>query len=165
MTTAQSVDTYRLDVDRTTIAFSISHLAGLAKVTGGFHAADGAVTVGPAGATIRVEIPSASFHTGNARRDKDIHGKRFMDVANHPTMTFTGTATGDLAGESGRIDGELSFRGRAPVTLTVARVPGEPMRFTATGVLNRYHAGLAMARGIIGRDLTVTIDAVLLPAR
>jgi hypothetical protein len=39
------------------------------------------------------EIGSYSgFSTGNEQRDGDVKGENFLDVANHPTMTYRTTA-------------------------------------------------------------------------
>jgi polyisoprenoid-binding protein YceI len=159
--------TYRLDPDRSTIAFRTRHLFGLAGVSGTMQVAAGEIVVDPAApeATVAVTMNAASFSTGNVRRDGDVRAAKFLNVVEYPEVTFR---AGMLTQTHGRwtLTGELTVRGAGrPATLEIESVEtiGRGFGVRATTRIDRYAFGLTAAKGMAGRFLDVDLTAVAEP--
>jgi polyisoprenoid-binding protein YceI len=100
----------------------------LAKVVGVFHSWDADMKVPAdkfAGASLVLEIEAASVSTGSGLRDKELKGKNFFSVQEHPKIRFASKniAAGD-APTKFQMDGELTIRGitqPVPVSVVVLR--------------------------------------------
>ena len=153
--------TYRIDPVRSACRFTATHVFGLKPVTGTMALRSGTVTVAaePRRSTVSAEIDAASWVTDDARRDKDVRGKRFLDVQRHPAIGFRSTLV--VQGADGwQVTGELSVRGGScEVTLTLTGIG--PDRFTATGRVDRVAAGVGGGRAIIGRHVDVCLTVVV----
>ena len=95
-----------------------------AKVVGVFHMWDANMKM-PAGkfadASLALEIDAASVSTGSGLRDKEVKGKNFFSVQEHPKIHFASKriAAGD-APTKFQMDGELTIRGTTqPVSVSV----------------------------------------------
>jgi polyisoprenoid-binding protein YceI len=102
--------------------------SSFAKVVGVFHSWE-AIMKGPAdkfaNASLRLEIDAASVATGSGLRDKEVKGKNFFAVQEHPKIFF---ASKSIASDGGpakfRMDGELTMRGvTQPVSVTITLLP------------------------------------------
>lgn len=99
-----------------------------AKVVGVFHMWDADMKV-PAGkfadASLVLEIEAASVSTGNGLRDKEVKGKNFFSVQEHPKIRFASKSiTAGDAPTKFHMDGELTIRGitqPVPVSITLLR--------------------------------------------
>jgi polyisoprenoid-binding protein YceI len=110
--------TYDLDVTHTELAFVARHM--LSKVRGRFTDFDGTVVVGgsPEESSAQVEIRAGSIVTHTEQRDQHLKSADFLDVEQHPTMSFRSTAVRATGGPSFELDGDLTIRGTTrPVTL------------------------------------------------
>ncbi|MGB8801631.1 MAG: YceI family protein [Candidatus Acidiferrales bacterium] len=100
----------------------------LAKVVGVFHSWDADMKV-PAGkfadASLMLEIEAASVSTGSGLRDKELKGKNFFAVQEHPKIRFASRSiTAGDAPTKFHMDGELTIRGitqPVPVSVTLLR--------------------------------------------
>jgi polyisoprenoid-binding protein YceI len=145
-------------------SFSVRKL-GLIRVRGGFTVADGSVTVTdgrPVAAT--ASLDAASVRTGNAKRDKDLAGRRFFRAAEHPRIGLRcDTVVPD--GDGWRAAAVLTVAGGdAPLELQVVRLPDPSpgvVRVRATGVLDRAATPLRAPRWLIGRQVSISVDATL----
>jgi polyisoprenoid-binding protein YceI len=153
--------TYRVDPTRSAAGFTATHVFGLKPVHGTMAIRSGTVMIAdePRRSTVSAEIDATSWATDDPRRDKDVTGKRFLNVAQHPTIGFRSTR---VAGGPGgwQIAGVLSVRGGSTeVTLDVTEIAPtvDGYRFTATTTVDRVAAGVAGGRAIIGRTLEVTL--------
>jgi polyisoprenoid-binding protein YceI len=99
-----------------------------AKVVGVFHTWDADMKV-PAGkfadASLVLEIEAASVTTGSGLRDKEVKGKNFFSVQEHPKIRFASKriTAGDAPAKF-QMDGELTIRGitqTVPVSIIVLR--------------------------------------------
>ena len=99
-----------------------------AKVVGVFHTwdADMKVPAGKfAGASLVLEIEAASVVTGSGLRDKEVKGKNFFAVQEHPQIHFASKSISAAdAPTKFHMDGELTIRGitrPVPVSIMVLR--------------------------------------------
>jgi polyisoprenoid-binding protein YceI len=162
---------YRIDPARSEVRFTAAHFFGVKPVPGTLAVTSGSLVVAhdPRRSTVTVELDPASFTTDDPRRDADITGKRFLNAAAYPVMGFRGTSVVP-DGDGWRLDGVLTVRGTdSPVALrlTGAEPAGEragAWRFSATARIDRYAAGVTMARGFLFRWVDVDLEVVAVPS-
>jgi polyisoprenoid-binding protein YceI len=89
MTTMTSVaaGTWTIDLAHTRAAFAARHMFG-STLHGTIAVTAGTIEVGTDGRPVRLHatLDPASIDTGNARRDADLRGKRFLAVDTYPLM-------------------------------------------------------------------------------
>ncbi len=115
------VGTYGIDPSHSSIGFVVKHLM-FAKVRGGFSAFDGAVHIAqvPADSSVEVHIEAASIDSGDAQRDEHLRSADFLDIENHPALTFRSTAVREDGTGRWAVEGELTIRDvTKPVTLSL----------------------------------------------
>ncbi|HEY2550198.1 MAG TPA: YceI family protein [Streptosporangiaceae bacterium] len=155
--TAPRLGRYDIDTDASAITFRTRHMFGLAPVRGSLAIRSGTVEIRepPAASSVRAEIDTASFRTGNGQRDSTVRSATFLAVSRHPVMTFTA----DLV-DGDRVDGTLTVRGVSqPVSLVIGDFDGSGQSFSANGTtrLDRTSFGLTAMRGLAGRFLDISI--------
>lgn len=155
--------TYRLDPARSSTSFTTRHLFGLAKVTGSLAVIDGQVTVAtdPAASTVIATIAADSFESASAGRDKVVKSRGYLDVDNHPQITFASTAVAQ-DGQTWLVRGSLTARGVAsPIELTITDIVENHDEVTvrATATIDRYAHGLTKAKGLAARRLHLQLIA------
>lgn len=113
---------FELDPSHTAVFFTVDHI-GYAKTLGIFGTVTGEFTYDMETqdlSDVRVSIDAASVNTFDAARDGHVKNKDFLDVSNHPEITFvatSGTPSGDAVGT---VTGDLTILGQTqPVTLDV----------------------------------------------
>ena len=159
---------YTVDSMASTVTFSTRHLFGLAPVRGTFTMRSGSVEVAEhlAATSIRAEIDTASFSTGNRQRDRRVRSARFLDVDRQPLITFVSgrVEVGDGAdggGDGVTVDGTLTVGAVSrPVSLLVDRIFISSEGFTARArtCVDRTEFGVTAARGLAGRRLDLTLE-------
>jgi polyisoprenoid-binding protein YceI len=108
--------TWQIDPAHTAVEFAVKHMM-FTTVRGRFRDVKGTIEVdeqSPDRSTVRVDIVSASLDTGVADRDTHLRSADFLDVENHPTITFRSSSVkGALKKEGDRfeIHGDLTIRG------------------------------------------------------
>jgi polyisoprenoid-binding protein YceI len=142
--------TWSIDPVHSHVGFTARHLM-VSKVRGNFTKFEGQIVTAtdPLQSTATATIDTTSFDTGNEQRNGDIKGENFLDVANHPTMTYRSTGVRRENGET-IVDGDLTIKGIThPMALTVevngfAPDPygGTRAGFSATGEINRNDYGI-----------------------
>jgi polyisoprenoid-binding protein YceI len=118
-TQAPPAGTYDLDIAHTQVGFVARHM--LSKVRGRFTDFSGTVVIGetPASSWAEVEIQAASIITHTEQRDGHLKSPDFLDVEQHPTLTFRSTAVRVTGDDTFELDGELTIRGvTRPVSLS-----------------------------------------------
>jgi polyisoprenoid-binding protein YceI len=161
---APPVGRYAIDNQGSTITFKSRHLFGLASVHGTMAISHGLVDIADplTESSVQVEIDTASFDTGNSRRDHDARSPRFLNAGRYPSMTF---ASQRLARSQGRwtLAGTLTVREiTRPVSLAIewsTVTPEWPSSFVvwATTRIDRTEFGLTAASGMAGRYLDVSL--------
>lgn len=113
---------WQVDNSHTHITFTARHMM-ITKVRGEFAKYDISVNFdedNPANSSVEATIYTDTINTRDERRDGHLRSADFLDVANHPVMTFKSTQVEQLANGNGRITGDLTIRDvTRPVVLDV----------------------------------------------
>ena len=123
--------------------------------------------------SVEVIIEPASVDTRVEMRDNDLRSDHFFDVQKYSTMTFRSTKIESPGANRLKIAGDLTIRGvTKPVSLDVEG-PTKPiddghghlhMGVSASGTLNRTDFGMTGYQGVVGNEISLTIDAELVQA-
>ena len=164
--------TWDIDPVHSHVGFVARHLM-LSKVRGNFTKVEGQIITAdnPLESSATATIDMTSFNTGNEQRDGDVKGENFLDVANHPTMTYRTTGIRQ-DGEVIIADGELTIKGiTRPVELAVEvngfgsdPYGGTRAGLSAIGEINRTDwgitANMALPTGgvVVGERIQLVIE-------
>src|ERR1019366_1558148 len=88
-----AVETYTIDPVHSSIEFSLRHI--ISRFTGSFTKVSGTIAVDRANlenSTVEATIDVASLNTANDKRNDDLKGPSYFDLAKYTTMTFKSTA-------------------------------------------------------------------------
>lgn len=155
--------TWQLDTDATAITVSVKKL-GLISVPATLTVTSGTIEIDDRHQVSNVEIvaDASSYVSKNAKRDEHVHGADFLDVSQHPAISFHAATVADSTGGY-RATGAITIKGQSSpidVTITDVTVDGERGSFTATATVDRKAVGVdKMPTFIIGRDLELTVSA------
>lgn len=157
--------TYTIDRTRSAVRFTGVHVFGLRPVDGTMTVRSGTVVVArePHRSTVSAELDAASWTTDDERRDRDVRGRRFLDVADHPVIGFRSTRVAG-SGDTWQVVGELSVRGgstEVTLDLTGVAATADGYRFSASTTVDRVAAGVTSGRLIVGRLVRVSLDVVV----
>ncbi len=158
----------------TCIEFAVRHMM-VTIVRGFFKNVRGSLEfdpANPASSSVQVTLDAASFSTEEKERDEHLRSADFLDVANHPAITFKSTKVEVTGYNKCKVSGNLTIRGTTrPVTLDVeffgpvdTPFNNTRMGFLATTRINREDFGVSwnapMPSGgyVVGKDVDVTID-------
>lgn len=162
--------TWTLAPDRDRVVrFATRHLFGLAPVKGTFTVESADVRISGGVPTVDARIDAASFDTGHAKRDPHVRSDQFLDVDNHPHVTFRASSAEPTGDGTWRVPGELTARGgTAPLELDarIEQLPPRPdgsalLHLTATGTADRKAHGITRMPGMAGRRLKLELDVHL----
>ena len=176
-TTAQALDTYKVDPAHTSVNFSIEHMV-INTVHGRFRQFEGSITVDPdngnalkgASGTIQAK----SIDTDIERRDNHLRSSDFFDVEKFPTITFESTEV-RKDGSDQVLVGKFTMHGVTKDVSLPFKLKGPikgPMGNMIVGLevnakLNRKDYGLTWNKAIeagglmVGEDVTIQINAEL----
>ena len=110
--------TWEIDAAHSAVEFAVKHMM-FTTVRGRFKDVKGTIEVdeqNPDRSTVNVEIAAASIDTGVADRDAHLRSADFLDVENHPTITFRSKRIEGAMKKEGdrfKVVGDLSIRGKA----------------------------------------------------
>jgi polyisoprenoid-binding protein YceI len=154
---APDVGRYDIDVSSSTVRARTRHLFGLARVRGIFAIRSGTIHVAEAPTDSRVyaEIETASFWSGNVKRDRSVRSRRLLNAENHPVITFMSQRV-----DGNALTGTLTVRDvTRPVSVLIAECVTSPGAFTASGTtrIDRTEFGVTAYRGTAGRYLDITV--------
>jgi polyisoprenoid-binding protein YceI len=171
------VGSWDIDAVHSHIGFVARHLM-VSKVRGSFLRFEGEIHTAqsPEESTATATIEMDSFSSGNEMRDNDVKGENFLDVANHPTMTYRSTGI-RADGDGYIVDGDLTIKGVThPVELRAELngfgpdpYGGTRLGVSATGEINRTDYGITAnmvlpTGGVMVSEkiqLTIEIEAAL----
>lgn len=163
--------TWQIDPIHTTLELSVKHMM-FTTVRGRLKDVKGTVVLdeeNPANSTVSVEVAAAGLDTGTADRDVHLRSADFLDVENHPSITFTSKRVGGAFAKEGdkfTITGDLAIRGVSKeVTLegTFEGTGKDPWGGTragarATGKIDRRDWGLVWNQALETGGILVSND-------
>jgi polyisoprenoid-binding protein YceI len=167
--------TWQIDPNHTAAQFSVRHL-GISTVRGAFTKVSGTATYDPADpgqASIEVTIDASSVDTRVEKRDNDLRSPNFFDVAKYPTLTFKSKRVEAAGAGKLKITGDLTIHGVTKEVVLDVDGPSAPVQdpkgnshvgASASTKINRKDFGVNGNPGIVGDDITITIDAELVSA-
>ena len=135
---------FKVDHAHTNVSFSVKHMV-IAKTTGSFTDFDASLEVDPNDMStfvVMATIQAASIDTNNDRRDNHLRSADFLDVANHPTITFESSTVSTMGGKQ-VLHGNLTIRGVTNAVEIPIEIVGPVM---------------AMGNTVVGFAGTLTID-------
>jgi polyisoprenoid-binding protein YceI len=172
-----TASTWNIDPTHSLVEFSAKHMM-ITSVKGRFGEVRGTLTIDearPERSVVDVEIAAAGIDTRVEQRDAHLRSADFLDVENHPSITFRsrrveGAATRE--GDEFRVVGDLTIRGTTrEVTLDASydgrgKDPwgGERVSFSARTKVDRRDFGLtwnqALEAGgiLVGNDVRIEIE-------
>jgi polyisoprenoid-binding protein YceI len=166
--------TYRLDPAHSRIGFVARH-AMVTKVRGSFKELSGTGTwdvEDPSRSRLELTIEGASIDTGNADRDAHLRSNDFLDLEQHPQITFTSTAVAQVADDTYRVTGDLTIKGvTRPVTFDLVYTGSaldpfgnQRVGFEGTTTINRkdwgvnWNAALEAGGVLVSEKVTLELD-------
>jgi polyisoprenoid-binding protein YceI len=168
---AAAQDAWQLDPPHSSAQFSVRHL-GVSTVRGAFTKVGGSVVYDPANlnkSSIQATIEAASVDTRVEMRDNDLRSPRFLDAQKFPTITFQSNKVEAAGAGKLKVTGDLTIHG---VTKEVVLDVDGPtpsikdpmgkdrlrMGASATTKINRNDFGVSGLPGVVGDDITITLD-------
>ncbi|MFN8104377.1 MAG: YceI family protein [Acidimicrobiia bacterium] len=112
---------WEVDKSHSSVGFVARHLM-VGKTRGRFADYDVDLVIGdrPEDSRVEVAIQAASITTGDDGRDGHLVSADFLDVENHPTLSFRTVSVAPESDDHWRVEGELTIVGvTRPVTLEV----------------------------------------------
>jgi polyisoprenoid-binding protein YceI len=164
---------WQIDPNHTAAQFSVKHL-GVSTVRGAFTKVSGSVKHDPADPSkdsLDATIEANSIDTRVEMRDNDLRSGRFFDVQKYPTITFHSKQTKVVAPGKLQITGDLTIRGVTKEVVLEVDGPSQPIKdpmgkgqrigASATTKVNRQDFGVSAMPGVVGDEITITIDTEL----
>lgn len=176
--TTEGTTTWKLDPAHSQAEFVVKHMM-ITKVRGRFATVSGTLEVdeeNPSQSRVEVEIEASSIDSRQEDRDTHLRSADFLDVENHPTLTFRSKRVEGLKLEPGaefKVVGDLTIRDTTKeVTLDAVyegrgQDPwgGQRLGFSADTVVDRREYGLewnqALETGgfLVGNDVKIHLEA------
>ncbi len=111
---------YTIDTAHTRVGFVARH-AMVTKVRGEFDDFEATAHLDgddPTRSSVNLTIQAKSINTRNEQRDNHLRSNDFLDMENHPTITFTSTGVEPVDETTFKVTGDLTIRGvTKPVTV------------------------------------------------
>ena len=162
-------------VGEQSVVFARVAFFGLASKTARFPAVSGGITLDrskPENIDLTVKLDAAALTAPDAVTLGRLKGPRFFDVANYPVILFRGSRLQMVSETVARVPGQLTARGITRPAVLRVRFDDPPQRAGRTRPLaingdttiDRRDFGMTAYPRIVGRKVTITIRAVMVPA-
>ena len=172
-TAAAQAGTWQIDPNHSAAQFSVRHL-GVSTVRGAFTKVSGTAKYDPSDpskTSLDATIDANSIDTRVEMRDKDLRSPHFLEVEKYPTITFH-SKQAKAAGEGKvQVTGDLTIHGVTKEVVLDVDGPSAAIKdpwgnqrigASATTKINRNDFGVSGAPGVVGDEITITIDAELI---
>ena len=172
-TAAAQAGTWQIDPNHSAAQFSVRHL-GVSTVRGAFTKVSGTAKYDPADpskTSLDATIEANSVDTRVEMRDNDLRSPHFLEVEKYPTITFH-SKQAKAAGEGKvQVTGDLTIHGVTKQVVLDVDGPSAAIKdpwgnqrigASATTKINRNDFGVSGAPGVVGDEITITIDAELI---
>lgn len=164
---------YQLDATQSRVAAKVAFF-GLASKSAQFPRMAGSIRLAPERLDtidLDVTLDARALVASDSLTTERLRGPKFFDVERYPTVRFAGQRMTMTGPASARVDGTITARGvtrPALLTVTFAQPPAqatgrEPIALTASGTINRYDFGMDSYSLIVGKKVTITIKARMVP--
>jgi polyisoprenoid-binding protein YceI len=165
--------TWQIDPNHSSAQFAVKHL-GVSTVRGAFTKVSGSAKFDPADPSktlLDATIDATSVDTRVEMRDNDLRSPNFLDVQKYPTITFHSKQVKALGSGKLQLTGDLTIHGTTKEVILDVDGPSAPMKdpwgnqrigASASTKINRKDYGVNGAAGVVGDDITITIDAELI---
>jgi polyisoprenoid-binding protein YceI len=170
---AAQAGTWEIDPNHSAAQFSVRHM-GVSTVRGAFTKVSGTAKYDasdPSKTSLEATIEASSVDTRVEMRDKDLRSPHFLDVEKYPTITFHSKQV-KTAGEGKlQIVGDLTLHGVTKEVSLDVDGPAGPIKdprgnqrigASATTKIKRQDFGITGAPGVVGDEITITIDTELI---
>ena len=169
-------DPYVLDKSHAHVTFTVDHL-GYSLVHGQFREFDAEIdfdTEKVEATKVTFVIQAASIDTFWEARDRHVRSPDFLDVENHPEITFVATNVSQTGPDTADITGDLTIRGTTLEVTFHGRLnkagpsPFNPSKtivgLTVEGEVDRTAFGVSYAAPAVGVTIPIRIDLEMSPA-
>ena len=164
---------YWLDGPHSSVSARVSYM-GLGSKTARFPQMRGSIRLSPArldAIDLDVELDASALDAGGKSDTNYLRGKDFFWVRQYPIVRFTGHRMTMTGAVTAQVDGEITARGvtrPAALAVTFQQPPAQatgrdPIELTARTSINRRDFGMTAYSLVVGKTVTITIDARLLP--
>lgn len=172
---AAQVDTWKIDPAHSAAQFSIRHM-GISTVRGNFTKVSGTVQFDakdPAKSSIDATIDATSVDTRVEARDKHLRSPDFFDVEKYPTITFKSKRVEPAGDGKLKVTGDLTIHGTTKEVALDVDGPSAPTKdpmgnmrtgAEATTKISRSDFGVKGAPGMVGDEVTITLDVEITKA-
>jgi polyisoprenoid-binding protein YceI len=172
-TAVAQAGTWQIDPNHTAAQFSVRHL-GVSTVRGAFTKVTGSAKYDPADPTkdsLEATIEAKSVDTRVEMRDNDLRSDHFLDVQKYPTITFHSKQTKTVGAGKLQMVGDLTIHGVTKEVVLDVDGPTAPIKdpwgnqrigASATTKIVRQDYGVSFLPGVVGDEITITIDAELI---
>jgi len=172
-TAAAQAGTWQIDPNHTAAQFSVRHL-GVSTVRGAFTKVSGSAkfdSADPAKTSLDATIEATSVDTRVEMRDNDLRSPNFLDAQKFPTITFHSKQAKAAGAGKLQITGDLTIHGVTKEVVLDVDGPTVAMKdpwgnqrigASATTKINRKEFGVNGAPGVVGDEISITIDAELI---
>lgn len=169
----QPVYRYQLDGTRSVIDAKVS-VMGLAQKSAQFPRMNGAIVLSPSrleAVDLSVNVDARALSAKEKSVEKQLKGKDFLDVANHPQIGFSGQRMTMTGPATAIVDGTLTARGvtrPARLQVTFSKAPSsangrDPVEISARTTIDRRQYGMTGYGMVVGKSVTITIKARMVP--
>ncbi|MFI6011686.1 YceI family protein [Streptomyces sp. NPDC051243] len=163
---------YVLDSARTRIGF-VARAALVSKVRGRFDEFEGDAHLDgddPAMSAVRLVIRAGSVRTGKQRCDDHLRSADFLDIDNHPTITFVSTGVEQVGRTGFKVTGDLTVHGvtePATVGFELTGAEHDPrgglrVGFKGNALVNRNDWGVSRGGFLIGDMVVIELDVTVI---
>jgi len=166
------VETWNIDPAHSAAQFAVRHM-GISTVRGEFRKVSGSAGYDPGNpgkTTIEAIIDATTVDTRVDMRDKDLRSPNFLDVEKFPTITFKSKRTESAGAGKLKVTGDLTIHGVTKEVILDLEGPTAPVKdprgnfhmgASATTTISRKDFGVNGAPGMVGDEITITIDTEL----
>ena len=152
-------ETWTVDAAHSRAQFAVRHMM-VSTVRGEFTKVTGTVDLDEqevSNSKVEATIDTTTLSTGVPQRDGHVKSADFLDVANHPSITFKSTKVEKAGDGRLKVTGDLTIRGNTkPVVLDV-----EPLSQTIKDRQGAFRSGTSATTKINRKDFGVNFNAVL----
>jgi polyisoprenoid-binding protein YceI len=165
---------YVIDPAHSAVQFSVRHMM-VSNTRGEFSKFEGSIVYdakNPGATKVEATIDASSVNTREPRRDADLKGAEFFDIAKYPTLTFKSKSV-TRSGDKLLVKGDLTIRNVTREVLLTVEEPTPEVKdqrgrakigASASTKVNRkdfglmYNQLLETGGVVVGDEVTITLD-------